>query len=181
MQITRAGEYGILGLLNLARRGPGHMVMVEEISRTEGISKSFLAKIFQALTRAGLTRSVRGSGGGFALARLPANISVLEVIEAIEGPIALQRCLAAEPSCKQARDCVLCGLFKRAQYGVRSIFASTNLQDLAGAAPPERPSENSTSSPHGGLMDMPVSDLADLNLKLSTRSAEPPRVCQTSS
>ena len=47
MQITRAGEYGVLGLMNLARRNPGQMAMIDEVSRAERIPKSFLAKIFQ--------------------------------------------------------------------------------------------------------------------------------------
>ena len=66
MQITRAGEYGVLGLMNLARRAPGEIAMIEEVSRTEKIPRSFLGKVFQHLVRAGLVRSAReGAGGGF--------------------------------------------------------------------------------------------------------------------
>ena len=76
MQITRAGEYGVLGLMNLARRSPGQMVMIDDVSRTERIPKSFLAKIFQDLVKAGLVRSIRGAHGGFALVKDPAQTSV---------------------------------------------------------------------------------------------------------
>jgi len=99
MQITRAGEYGVLGLIALAKRAPGSVVMINQVSREEDIPKSFLAKIFQCLARSGLVHSVRGTGGGFSLARKPEEISVLEIIEAIEGPIALQRCLEMKPDC----------------------------------------------------------------------------------
>ena len=81
----------MLGLLNLARRAPEELVMIEDVSREESIPKSFLAKIFQSLVKAGIIRSTRGSGGGFALVKTPNKISVLEVIEAIEGKIAFQR------------------------------------------------------------------------------------------
>jgi Rrf2 family protein len=139
MQITRAGEYGVLGLLNLARRGPGRMAMIEEVSRDEDIPRSFLAKIFQHLAKAGVVRSVRGSGGGFALTRRPEEITVLEVIEAIEGRITFQRCLLEVPACKRAEGCVLCGLFEEAQDRVREVFGQTTLASLLeSAAPPSR-------------------------------------------
>ena len=64
MQITRAGEYGVLGLLALARRSPGQMALIDEVSQEEQIPKPFLSKIFQNLSKAGLLRSNRGSGGG---------------------------------------------------------------------------------------------------------------------
>jgi Rrf2 family transcriptional regulator, iron-sulfur cluster assembly transcription factor len=136
MQVTRAGEYGVLGLLSLARREPGEVVMLEEVSREERIPRSFLAKIFQSLARAGLLRSIRGTRGGFSLARVPAAISTLEVIEAVEGPIRFQRCLQAPQECPHVGGCPLCGLFESAQSQVREVFARTTLADLLAAHPP---------------------------------------------
>lgn len=131
MQITRAGEYGVLGLVALAKRARGSVVMIDEVSREEDIPKSFLAKIFQSLARAGLVHSVRGTGGGFALARPASQITVLEIIEAIEGPIALQRCLEEKPDCHHMAGCALCGLFAEAQDRLRETFARTSLEELA--------------------------------------------------
>lgn len=130
MQITRAGEYGVLGLMNLARRNPGQTAMIDEISRTERVPKSFLAKIFQSLAKAGLVRSVRGAGGGFALVKDPAQVSVLEVIEAIEGKIIFQRCKQLKPDCEHAGGCALCGLFEQAQDGVKDVLLRTTVADL---------------------------------------------------
>ena len=132
MQITRAGEYAVLGLLALAGREAGQVVMLEELCRGEGIPKSFLAKIFQSLVRAGLVRSVRGVGGGFVLARTPGAISVLQIIEAVEGPITLQRCQAPEheEGCVRSNGCPLCGLFGEAQHRVRELFSQTTLASL---------------------------------------------------
>jgi Rrf2 family protein len=141
MHITRAGEYGVLGLMNLARRAPGQMAMIEEVSRAERIPKSFLAKIFQELARGGLVRSNRGAGGGFALARRPSQITVLEIIEAIEGKILFQRCKLAKPDCEHPGGCALCGLYEQAQDGVKDVFSRTTLralvhqQEIAAAAP----------------------------------------------
>jgi|ERR1035438_3947129 Rrf2 family iron-sulfur cluster assembly transcriptional regulator len=142
MQITRAGEYGVLGLMNLARRPPGEMAMIEEVSRMEKIPGSFLAKIFQHLAKAGLVRSNRGAHGGFALARNPAQITVLEIIEAIEGKIIFQRCKQDKPDCEHVGGCAVCGLFGQAQDGVKDALARTSLSRLVTqkrAAPPLRP------------------------------------------
>ena len=130
MQITRAGEYGVLGLLHLARLGTGKMVMIEDISRTEKISRSFLAKIFQNLVKGGLIGSSRGARGGFTLLKQPKEITVLQVIEAIEGRIALQRCLQETPNCEHMEGCALCGLFEEAQDRVREVLGQTTLADL---------------------------------------------------
>jgi Rrf2 family protein len=131
MQVTRAGEYGMLGLLALARRPAGEMVMLDLIAAEEDVPVSFLGKIFQALGRAHLVRSARGSGGGFALAKAPEAISVLEILEAIEGPIALQRCLDESVGCEHSTGCALCGLFTEAQDRVKEVFAGTTLAALA--------------------------------------------------
>jgi Rrf2 family transcriptional regulator, iron-sulfur cluster assembly transcription factor len=130
MQITRAGEYGVLGLMCLARRPVGSVVMIDEVSREEHIPKSFAAKIFQSLVRAGLVRSNRGTGGGFTLMRAPEKITVLDVIEAIEGKIALQRCMTEPTACEHSAGCALCGLFEQAQDRVKDVFSQTSLADL---------------------------------------------------
>ncbi len=130
MQITRAGEYGVLGLLHLARTTPGQRTMIDEVSRRERIPKSFLAKIFQSLVKAGLIRSIRGARGGFALAKTPAQIPVLEIIEAVEGRIVFQRCKMARPDCEHVGGCVLCGLLEQAQNGLKEVLMRTTLADL---------------------------------------------------
>ena len=133
-----------MGLVHLARRAPGQMVMLEEISRQEKIPRSFLAKIFQDLAKNGFVRSNRGAGGGFALARSASEISVLEIIEAIEGKIVFQRCKLDQPDCEHKGTCALCGLFEKAQDGVTDVLAQTTLLALASqpeeiaAAPPSR-------------------------------------------
>ncbi len=131
MQITRAGEYAVLGLMCLARRPAASVVMIDEVSREEKIPKSFAAKIFQSLVKGGLVKSNRGSGGGFTLLKPAKEITVLHVIEAIEGRIAFQRCLDPdEPKCEHHGGCALCGLFEQAQDQVKDVFSRTTLADL---------------------------------------------------
>ena len=132
MQITKAAEYGVLGLIALSRRPLGEVVMIDVLCEEESVPKSFLGKIFQNLCKSGLIGSSRGSGGGFYLARPAAEISVLEVIESIEGPIALQRCLEVDAGCEHSRGCALCGLLAEAQERIKEVFSGTSLATLAG-------------------------------------------------
>ncbi len=151
MQISRAGEYGVLGLMNLARRPAGQVAMIEEVSRMERIPGSFLAKIFQHLARAGLVRSNRGAHGGFALARRPSQITVLEIIEAIEGKIIFQRCKLDKPDCEHVGGCAICGLFEQAQDGVKDALARTSLRALVMREKAAHPPRPSARRPHSSL------------------------------
>lgn len=121
----------MLGLVHLAQQPAGQSVMIDAVSRDEAIPKSFLAKIFQDLAKAGILRSQRGAGGGFVLARPADQITALEVIEVIDGKIALQRCLGEVPDCERMEGCVLCGLFEQAQDRLKEVFGQTTLADLA--------------------------------------------------
>lgn len=132
MQITRASEYAMLGLLALARRPMGEVVMLDVVAREEDIPVSFLGKIFQSLARGKLVKSSRGSGGGFMLVRSAESITALEVIEAVEGPVSLTRCLDEEVGCEHASGCALCGLFAEAQDRVKEVFSSATVAQLAG-------------------------------------------------
>lgn len=134
MQVTRAGEYGIIGLLYLARQPAERPVMVDSISEAEGIPKSFLAKIFQSLVKGGLVQSVRGAHGGFKLARPPGEITVLQVLNCVETGFALQKCVTANPECalveRHPGNCALCGIFGEAQNRVNEVLSGTTLADL---------------------------------------------------
>lgn len=116
--------------MHLAQRAPDEMAMIEEVSRKEKIPKSFLAKIFQNLAKAGLVRSIRGAGGGFALLKKPSQITILEIVEAIEGKIIFQRCKLEDAQCEHVGGCALCGLFEQAQDGVKDVLMRTTLSDL---------------------------------------------------
>jgi len=134
MQVTRAEEYAVIGLLYLARQPLDRVVMIEEISAAEAIPRSFLAKIFQTLAKGGIIQSHRGAGGGFSLAQPPGQIHLLHVFQCVEGAFALQRCVTDDPECvvshERLRHCALCAVFTKAQARVNEVFAETTLQDL---------------------------------------------------
>jgi Rrf2 family protein len=135
MQVTRAGEYAIIGLLYLAKQPEGRTVMIDEISVAEKIPSSFLSKIFQLLAKGGLVESHRGAGGGFSLAKPADSINLLHILNCVEGDFALQKCVAVvDPECvvsaERLGNCVLCGVFAEAQSLVNKVFARTTLADL---------------------------------------------------
>src|SRR5512145_1035583 len=99
MQVTREGDYGIRSVLYLARQPLKKVCFINEISEEYKIPRSFLAKILQKLVKAKVVRSYRGVKGGFSLARPPKEISVLDVLVAIEGKMSLNLCVPDKRCC----------------------------------------------------------------------------------
>jgi Rrf2 family iron-sulfur cluster assembly transcriptional regulator len=134
MHVTRAGEYGIFGILHLARQPEGRVVMIEEISNATGVPQSYLAKIFQSLHKSGIVQSHRGATGGFTLAKQPREILVLDIIESVEGPVIFQSCLADAPECIISQslpaDCTVRNLLAHAQKKFIEVLANTTIEDL---------------------------------------------------
>lgn len=92
MRLSTQADYAVRAVFELARRGPGAIVRTGTIAAAQRIPGSRLTKVLQELARAGLVRTYRGSGGGVALARSPAEVTVRQVYEAVEGPVLLCRC-----------------------------------------------------------------------------------------
>lgn len=131
MKISRSGDYGINGLVYFARKGEGAVAYVREVSEALHIPESFLAKIFQAFVRAGILLSRRGVRGGYSLARPAHSITLREVIEAAQGPIALNRCMLARRPCGRHRRCGLHEVLRAAQRTVVQKFEHATLGSLA--------------------------------------------------
>jgi Rrf2 family protein len=106
MEITRETDYAIRCVIHLSER-PDDVVMVEEIARAKSIPKSFLSKILQKLVKADIVKSYRGVKGGFQIAKSPRDISLLDVIEAIDGVIAMNRCAVNKKFCSLSNDCTV--------------------------------------------------------------------------
>ncbi|MFH1084184.1 MAG: Rrf2 family transcriptional regulator [Chloroflexota bacterium] len=131
MQLTKGADYGARGAIYLARQPSEAVVLVSEIAAAEGLPESYLAKILQELTKEGIVRSHRGAKGGFSLARPAGDISLRQVIEAIEGPIALNRCLAPLEGCEKISSCSMYPLLREAQKRLLRLLDSATLAELA--------------------------------------------------
>ena len=130
MLLTRGVEYAIEGVLYLARHDPLELVLIREISRATAIPPTFLSKIFQRLASKGLIRSRRGFRGGFQLARPARRITLREIIEALQGPIELHRCLDHLRARGRRHRCRVRRVVRRVQRKVAGILEKTTLEDL---------------------------------------------------
>jgi Rrf2 family protein len=115
MQITRQADYAMRAVLYLAKQGSERRISTSQIAVEQQIPPSFLAKIVSQLSVAGLLQTSRGARGGVSLARKPADITVLEVVEAIDGPILLNECVAGGGTCAFGDTCPLHDIFCTAQ------------------------------------------------------------------
>ncbi|NVN92286.1 MAG: Rrf2 family transcriptional regulator [Desulfuromonadales bacterium] len=132
MELTRKGEYAIRGIVYLASRPGDQVCLLSEIAAAVDVPQTFLAKIFQQFSKIGLVRSYRGTGGGFMLGRAPEKISLLEVVEAVEGPIIPNRCVTGEGECNRSSACKVHPVWVMVQSQVRDILAKVTLKELAG-------------------------------------------------
>jgi Rrf2 family protein len=131
MELTRKGEYAIRGIVYLAQQQPGKIALISEIADATEVPQTFLAKIFQSFAKLGLVQSFRGTGGGFLLGRSPAQITLRQVVEAVEGPIMPNRCLMAEGSCDRSARCLVHPVWRKVQNEVGKILDDVTLEDLA--------------------------------------------------
>jgi len=134
LQLTRGGEYAVRAMTYLARFPEGHVSALHEIGRAQDIPESFLAKILQSQVHAGLAVSRRGAHGGFALARPAAEITLRDVIEAVDGPIALNQCVLWPEDCERSGDCQMHKVWLSAQDQLMGVLGAVTLQSLAPAA-----------------------------------------------
>ena len=130
MQIPRRVDYGLRAVIYLAAQEPDKCCSSAQIAKQQGVPKKFLEKIFQDLIRAGLVKSKRGSTGGYTLARSAEAISFCDVIEAIEGPIAVNACLDHELGCDQMPRCTMIGVWSEVQRNITEVLSRTTIAAL---------------------------------------------------
>lgn len=126
---TRRGEYGLTAILYLARPNSGELSQIHEIARHCGLPEPFLGQILRLLVRAGLVNSKKGVGGGFSLARKPEEINFLEVLEALEGPVAVNRCQHPTETCRHQGRCSMESVWSRAQDALITVLRESTLAD----------------------------------------------------
>ncbi|MCB9112176.1 MAG: Rrf2 family transcriptional regulator [Anaerolineales bacterium] len=129
MQITRQADYAVRAILHLARNGDTRTA-TSTIAEEQKIPPSFLAKIISQLSIAGLLHTSRGARGGVTLAREPKDISLLEVIEAIDGPIQLNECVGEAGLCSFDDNCPLRPVWCEAQEQLVGRLKGTNFADM---------------------------------------------------
>jgi Rrf2 family protein len=134
LELTRRGDYAVRAMLALATRPDVEPLPVREIAASMDIPVGFLPRVMAELARAGLVTSTVGRSGGYVLARPASRISLLEIIEAIEGESRRQRCVLRGGPCGLDGQCQVHDAFFAAQDAMLQRFAAARLADVAGGS-----------------------------------------------
>ena len=130
MQITRATDYALRGMTYLARQEPGKLSNIKEISNEEGVPEKFMRKLFHLLRKRGFIDSTRGKFGGLRLNIDPEEVTMLDIMEAVEGPLALNLCLEGPDLCDRIDLCTMCDIWFEVQASVNMVLKQHTLKDL---------------------------------------------------
>lgn len=134
LQVSRKIDYGLRAMIFLASVAGDSIVPFREIAREMHIPEDFLAKILKTLVNGQLVASVRGARGGYRLARSAEEISFLDIIEAIEGPIQLNLCLAESSKgkdfCGLSSSCTMHSVWREGQDRMLEVYRKAKLSEL---------------------------------------------------
>jgi len=131
VQIANSIEYAIHGLTYVAVAGfAGRAVLLRDTASAIRVPESYLRKVFQALTKRGIVKSQRGVNGGYSLGRGPAEISLRDVVEAVEGPLLAYSCLNKQRDCYGEACCLIKDTFRTAASRVAEVLEQVTLEDI---------------------------------------------------
>ena len=131
LELSRKSDYALRAVIYLARLNPDRYGRVSEIAKAKDIPQAFLAQILPQLANRGVVRSQQGAHGGYALARAPKQISFLEVIESVEGPLRLNKCVEGHhDDCSILDSCEMLYVWNQAQTQIVDFLSSVTMADM---------------------------------------------------
>lgn len=131
MKISTKGRYALRLMIDLALNNTGEMVRIKDISARQGISEKYMEQIISFLKRAGYVKSLRGSQGGYCLAREPREYTVGMILRLTEGSLAPVACLEDEENqCERAKNCTTLRLWQMLDHAIKDVIDKVTLQDL---------------------------------------------------
>lgn len=131
LQISRKIDYGLRAMIFLASQPMDRVVPFREIARQMDVPEDFMAKILKILVTEKMVTSSRGAHGGYKLARAPSQISMLDVIEAVEGPVRVNVCADNHDACSMSSACSMYSIWKLGQDRMLEVYRSATLDKLA--------------------------------------------------
>ncbi len=136
IRVSTKGRYALKAMVDLALHSDNGPVARHDIAKRQAISADYVAQLFRPLQEAGLVEGVKGPGGGYRLTRAPSEIRVREVVEALEGLIALAPCVDEhqDTGCPRADHCATRGVWERLSTAMRELLDAYTLQDLRSEA-----------------------------------------------
>jgi Rrf2 family protein len=139
LKLSRKSEYGIIALKHILNKRIGQTSSAREIAEQYHIPLELMAKVLQKLAKDGLLQSVQGINGGYALALSPAQISVADIVESIDGPIGIVECVTSEEECECVQYttgvCNISDPFMQIQGKFKNFLSGISLADLNASQP----------------------------------------------
>lgn len=129
LRLSKLTDYGTMLLAHLAN-GDGEVRSATELASETGIALPTVSKLLKALAREGLVISTRGASGGYRLAREPREISAANIIDALEGPVSITECSAADSHCDYEDHCSVGHAWQRINVAIREALDEVSLVDL---------------------------------------------------
>jgi len=130
LRLSREADYGLLAMMYIASQPTGRLAYRRDIAAHYTIPKEFLAKVLQKLARRGLIRSFRGIQGGYVLARDSGEITLADVVEAVDGPMALVDCQCEPHECRQEESCTVQLTMMHVRREIHAILARISIEDM---------------------------------------------------
>ena len=132
MKISTKGRYGLRILLDLAVHENDAPRLIRDIARSQQLSEKYIGRLILELRNAGMVKSIRGAKGGYRLARPPQEISVLSIIEIMEGPVRLVDCVQNPTYCERSLQCAAHDIWMQLNAKIKESLAAVTLQDIIG-------------------------------------------------
>ncbi|MFA5146560.1 MAG: Rrf2 family transcriptional regulator [Candidatus Omnitrophota bacterium] len=138
MKLSTKSTYGLRAMVDIALGSRGGAIPISDIARREGLSTDYLEQLLNKLRRDGLVLSVRGPKGGYLLSKKPDDITVGDIVKALEKDMAPVHCVTADGRpkgfCKRSKDCVTKGVWMKLSKSINDCLDSMTLEDLCGKA-----------------------------------------------
>ena len=130
MKLSTKGRYGTRAMIDIALYKESGSTLLKDIASRQGISLKYLDHILSSLRKAGLIKNVRGKGGGYSLTRPAAQITLCEIIEAVEGTLAPVECVDNPDYCKKTCTCSAHDVWVKVRESIEDVLRNTSLQSL---------------------------------------------------
>src|SRR4051812_3690703 len=148
LRLSKKADYALIAMKHLTLHSDRGAASAREIAEQYDIPIELMAKVLQRLVRGGLLASHQGTRGGYQLARIPAQISVADVIQAIDGPVAVTACSAEEAQCEQFSKCNVRDPLWRVRERILSALGECTIAELAADSQPEGPAKTAVFHTH---------------------------------
>ena len=130
-KLSKKADYGLIAMKHLATHRDAHACSAGEISEEYGISATLMAKVLQKLARRGIVAAKHGSSGGYQLAKAPDQISALDVISAIDGPVLITSCVTSHGNCDATDRCSVREPLRRVNESILQVLGSVTISQMS--------------------------------------------------